>query len=146
MPISWYLLAVILDFDSMIMIIMLIIIMLMIMLINNWIVLLSILLLLLLRMTSLPYSEQLILLLSIANFLEKIDQVAIIRSRISQVFFKIGVLKHFAIFIGKHLCCSLQVQIYCKETRTQVFSCKYSKILKNSFLYSILLASFYFTK
>ena len=33
-----------------------------------------------------------------------------------------------------------------KETPTQVFSCKYSEIPKNSFLYSILLASLYFTK
>ena len=62
------------------------------------------------------------------------------------MFFQTGVLKNFVTFIGKHLCWSLQVQIYYKETPTQVFSCKYSEILKNSFLYSILLASLYFTK
>ena len=44
------------------------------------------------------------------------------------------------------MCWSLQLQLYLKETPTQVFSCKYSEILKNSFLYSILLASLYFTK
>ena len=33
--------------------------------------------------------------------------------------------------MGKHLCWSLQLQLYLKETPTQVFSCKYSKILKN---------------
>ena len=79
---------------------------------NSWIVLLSILFLLLLRITSLPYSEQLILLLSIANFLKKIGQVAIIRRSRSQMFFKIGVLKTFAIFTGKRLCSSLQAQLY----------------------------------
>ena len=57
------------------------------------------------------------------------------------MFFKTGALKTFAIFTGKHLCCSLfliklqssGLQLYCKETRIQVFSIEYSRILKNSF-------------
>ena len=36
-----------------------------------------------------------------------ISSITKCRSRHSQMFFKIGVLKNFAIFIGKHLCWSL---------------------------------------
>ena len=66
------------------------------------------------------------------------------RSSCSQIFLKISVLKNFAIFTGKHQCWSpfyrkLQVlkpaQVYQKETPTQVFSCEYCEIFKNSFLY-----------
>ena len=45
------------------------------------------------------------------------------------MFFKIGVLKKFANFIGKHLCLSFE------ETPTQVFSCKICKIFKNTFFH-----------
>ena len=44
--------------------------------------------------------------------------------------FKIGVLKNFAIFTGKHLYWSLSLL---KETPTQMFSSAYCKIFKNSF-------------
>ena len=39
----------------------------------------------------------------------------------SQFFFKIGVLKHFAIFTEKNLCWNLLLM---NETPTQVFSCE----------------------
>ena len=58
------------------------------------------------------------------------------------MFFKIGVLKNFAIFSGKHLCWSPflinkpeGLQRYQKETPTQVCSCEYCEIFKNSFFY-----------
>ena len=51
------------------------------------------------------------------------------RSSRSQMFFKIGVPKTFAIFTGKHLCSSL----FLIETPTQVFSCEYCKVFKNRF-------------
>ena len=62
------------------------------------------------------------------------------RSSHSQIFFKIGILKNFSNFTGKHLCRSffltkLQTwgfQLYQKETPTQVFSCKIYKIFKNT--------------
>ena len=40
------------------------------------------------------------------------------------------------------------LQLYQKETLTQVFSCKYCKIVKNSFLYrtSLMAASGFLTK
>ena len=41
------------------------------------------------------------------------------------MLFKIGVLTNFEIFTGKHLC-------WRKETPTQVFSCEYCEISKNS--------------
>ena len=44
------------------------------------------------------------------------------------MFFKIGTLKNFAIFTGKHLW-----WICYKENPTQVFSCEYSKIFKNTY-------------
>ena len=53
------------------------------------------------------------------------------RSNQSQMFFKIGVLKNFGIFTGKHLRGSLFLN---KAILTQVFSCEYSKIFNNSFL------------
>ena len=61
------------------------------------------------------------------------------RSSRLQMFFIIDVLKHFAIFTGKHLCWSLFLikQQACnfikKETPTQVFSCEHYENFKNSF-------------
>ena len=51
-------------------------------------------------------------------------------------------LKFFGIFTGKHLCWSLfkkgsrpsGLQLFKKETPTQVFSCAYCKIFKNTFV------------
>ena len=57
------------------------------------------------------------------------------------MFLKIGVLKNFVIFTGKHLWWSLfliKLQAWrplLKETPTQVFSCENSEIFQNSFLY-----------
>ena len=55
-----------------------------------------------------------------------------------QLFFKIGVLKYFAIFTGKHLCWNL---LLINKTPTQVFSCEYYEIFKSSFLYRTSLAA-----
>ena len=54
------------------------------------------------------------------------------------MFFKIGVLRNFANFIGKHLCWSIfnkvvGLQLYSKETPTKVFSCKICETFKNTF-------------
>ena len=49
---------------------------------------------------------------------------------------KIGVLKNFTKFTGKHRCQSLfllSCNFIKKETLTQVFSCKFCKIFKNTF-------------
>ena len=56
----------------------------------------------------------------------------IYRSSRSQMFLKIVVLENFAIFTGKHLCWSL---FLIKLTPTQLFSCEYWKIFKNTFFY-----------
>ena len=45
------------------------------------------------------------------------------RSSCSQMFFKIGVLKNFAI----------KLQAYSKETPTQLFSCEIFRMFKNTF-------------
>ena len=51
--------------------------------------------------------------------------------------FKIGVLKNFAIFAEKHKWWNLRppwdLQLYLKETLTQVFSCEYCEILRIPF-------------
>ena len=63
-----------------------------------------------------------------------------------EVFFKKGIFKNFAIFAKKHLCCSLLqtfrplpsgLQLYQKETPTQVFYSKYSKFLRTPILKNI---------
>ena len=54
------------------------------------------------------------------------------RSSRSQMFFKIGVLKKFAMFTGKHLCWSLFLRKL--QAGLQVFSCEYYKIAKTRFL------------
>ena len=64
------------------------------------------------------------------------------RNSRSQIFFKVGVLKNFSNFTGKHQCQSFSLirlqtwglQLY-QETPTQVFSCKICKIFKNAFFY-----------
>ena len=55
----------------------------------------------------------------------------LIRSSRSQMFFKIGVLKNFAIITGKHLCRCLILK---RDSNTGI-SCEYCEIFKNSFLY-----------
>ena len=64
------------------------------------------------------------------------------RSNRPEVFYKKGVLRNFIKFTGKHLCRSpflIKLPEACdfirKETLAQVFSCEFSEISKNSFLY-----------
>ena len=55
-----------------------------------------------------------------------------------QLFFKMAVLKHLAIFTGKHLRWNL---LLINEASTQVFSCEYCEIFKSSFLYRTTLVA-----
>ena len=61
------------------------------------------------------------------------------RSSHQRCSIKKAVLKNFAIFTGKHLCRSLffiklqALQLYQKETPTQVFFCEYCEIFKNTY-------------
>ena len=55
------------------------------------------------------------------------------RSSRSQMFFKIGVLKNFAIFTGKSLCWSLFLIKLLKRNTNTGFSCEKCKIFKNTF-------------
>ena len=66
-----------------------------------------------------------------------------------QMFFKIGILKNFPIFAGKHLCWSLiliKLQVLSpttllkKDSNAGVF-CEICKILKNAFFYRIPLVA-----
>ena len=50
----------------------------------------------------------------------------------SQIFFKIGVLKNFTTFTGKHLCCSL---LLLKKPPTQVLSCEYCEFFIKKLFY-----------
>ena len=52
------------------------------------------------------------------------------RSSRLDVFCRIGVLRNFAKFTGKHLCQSL---FFNEETQTKVFSCEFCEIPKNAF-------------
>ena len=80
-----------------------------------------------------------------ASDIERVDAKKLInyssKKQPFAMFFKIGVLKYFAIFTGKHRCWSLLlVKLHAynfikKETPTQVFSYEYCKLFKNSFFY-----------
>ena len=60
------------------------------------------------------------------------------KSNRSQMFFKTGVLKSFAIFIGEHLCWSLfLIKMKASFLLTQVFSCGYREVFKSTYLYRI---------
>ena len=63
---------------------------------------------------------------------------------LSQMFFKIGLLKSFANFLGKHQCWSLfsiklqgwkGLELYYKETPTLVFPCEICEIFNNTFFF-----------
>ena len=70
------------------------------------------------------------LLLSIANVLEKHSQIDIIRSSHSKMFFRCSQeLRN----IHRKTPVLQSLQLYYEETPTQVFSCKYSEILHSSF-------------
>ena len=67
------------------------------------------------------------------------------RTSRSQMFFKVDVLKSYAIFTRKHLRWSLFFKKFqsfrpatLKETPAKVFSCEYCKIFKNSFFHRTL--------
>ena len=49
------------------------------------------------------------------------------------MFFKMGVLKYFSIYTRRHQYWSLFNKFIKKEAATQVFSCKYYEIFKDSF-------------
>ena len=78
----------------------------------------------------------------------------IFRSSRSQMIFKIavleaatrdvckkGVLKNFAKFTGKHQCQILFLNFIKKKTLTQLFSCEFCEIYKNTFCYRIPLVA-----
>ena len=51
-----------------------------------------------------------------------------------QVFWKIGALRNFAKFKGKHLCWGhFLIKISIKKTQAEVLSCEFCEILKNNF-------------
>ena len=65
------------------------------------------------------------------------------RSRRSQIFFKVGVLKNFTDFTGKHLCWSVfliklkafRPATLLKKTPTQVLCCEICETYKNTYPY-----------
>ena len=58
------------------------------------------------------------------------------KSNRSQMFFKTGVLKSFAIFTGEHLCWSLfLIKMKASFLLTEVFSCGYREVFKSTYLY-----------
>ena len=63
------------------------------------------------------------------------------RSSLSQMFLKIGVLKNFANFIGKHQCWSISwkaTTLLKRDSNTvfsAMFSCEICKIFRNTFFY-----------
>ena len=67
---------------------------------------------------------------STANF-EKFFRITPFRRSSRRCSVKIALLKNFERFTGKHLPSGLQV--YYKETPTQVFSCEYCEIFQNSY-------------
>ena len=62
------------------------------------------------------------------------DHMLSYRRRLSHMFFKIGVLKNFAIFTGT-ICVGVDLQLYQKETPTQVLSWERFESFKKSFFY-----------
>ena len=59
-----------------------------------------------------PTQDSSFLLLSMANFLKKHSQIAIIKRDRLQIFFKIDVLKNYTIFTEKHLCwCLFKIKV-----------------------------------
>ena len=66
------------------------------------------------------------------------------RSGRSQMFFKIGVLKNFASFTGKHWCWSLLLREFTtllKKTPTQVLCCEIFKLLRTFFYRTVQVAA-----
>ena len=79
----------------------------------------------------------------LAAILWKLYNLNTFKNSCSQMVFKIGLLKNFAIFTGIHLCWGhflIKLQVLrpatlFKKTPTQVLSCEYCEIFKNSFFY-----------
>ena len=68
---------------------------------------------------------------------DKCDDGKLFQKQPPEMFCKKGVLKSLAIFTGEHLCrrlllIKLQACVR-KETPTQVFSCEYCEIFKNTY-------------
>ena len=73
--------------------------------------------------------------------------IRLLQKQPEEVFHKKAILKNCATFIGKHLCWSLSLtklqpfspatllkrELYSKETPTQVISCEYCEIFKNTY-------------
>ena len=78
------------------------------------------------------YVKLLVLNKQILHFLEKNEN----RSSRPEVFRKKGVLRNFAKLTGKHMCQNLFLSkvadVIKKETLTQVFSCEFCEISKNT--------------
>ena len=80
---------------------------------------------------------------NIAKFLRTAFLWDTTRSSRFQMFFKISVLKSFAIFSKMHLCWSVflnnlqaeGLQLYLKKSPTQVFFCEVCEIFENTFFY-----------
>ena len=71
-----------------------------------------------------------------------ISTMAKFRSSRPEVFCKKGVLKNFAKFTWKYLCQSLFFnKVAKKETLSQLFSCKFCRIVKNTFFHRIPLVA-----
>ena len=81
-----------------------------------------------------------LLLINSRYLLFEVSEAVVQRSSCPEVFYTNGILKTFAKFTGKHLCQSLFCNKFAdfspatkKETLTQVFSCGFCKIFKNTF-------------
>ena len=79
----------------------------------------------------------------VLNFLGVLCTICLSRSSRPEVFCKKGVLRTFTKFTGKHLCHRLFFNKIAgkKEPLTQVFSCEFFEIFKNTFFYRIPLVA-----
>ena len=59
----------------------------------------------------------------------------IFRSSRTQIFFKTGVIRNFAMFTGKSYSLQLYFNLAPKESSTKVFSCEYCEFFMNNFFY-----------
>ena len=86
------------------------------------------------------FSPQCSLLVPLKTFARNGLSRRLLNLSFADIFLELGVLKNFAIFTGKHLCCSLYLtklqacNFIKKNTQTKVFSCEYcKKILRKPF-------------
>ena len=76
-----------------------------------------------------------VMIIVTGGFSEKSFFIIIFRSSCTQMFFKTGVIRNFAIFPGKPYGLQLYFNLVPKETSTQVFPCEYCKKLYKQFFY-----------